>query len=103
MRQRAPRRTFTKEVRVRHEPPTLEEAIFAAQGLSDDVEHQVALAAELMGVPEAEVRSSVAALPPTRASGPPRSMGFGARGSSFVVERRPSRAVVQLKEGGGRR
>lgn len=103
MRQTMPRRTFTKEVRVRHEPPTLDEAIFAAQGLSDDVEHQVALAAELMGVPEAEVRSSVAALPPARASGQVRVMASGTRGGTFVVERRPSRAVVRLADRSGRR
>jgi hypothetical protein len=34
--------------RVRHDPPTLEEAIFAARGLTDDPEDQVAIAAGLM-------------------------------------------------------
>ena len=41
-------------VRVRHDPPTLEEAIFAAQGLTDEVEHQIDIAAELMGVERAD-------------------------------------------------
>ena len=37
--------------RVRHDPPTLEEAIFAARGLTDDLEEQVAIAAGLMELP----------------------------------------------------
>jgi hypothetical protein len=48
-------------VRVRRDPPTLEEAVFAAQGLSDDLRGQVEIAAGLMGVPEEEVRPLVAA------------------------------------------
>ena len=43
--------------RVRHDPPTLEEAIAAAQGLTDDVAQQVEIAASLMDVPADEVRS----------------------------------------------
>jgi hypothetical protein len=46
-------------VRVRHDPPTIEEALYAAEGLTDNVDHQVALAAELMGAPEDEVRKHV--------------------------------------------
>jgi hypothetical protein len=42
--------------RVRHDPPTLEEAIFAARGLTDDVDEQIAIAAGLMEVPPEEVR-----------------------------------------------
>ena len=34
--------------RVKHDPPTLEEAIFAARGLTDDVDAQVEIAAGLM-------------------------------------------------------
>jgi hypothetical protein len=46
-------------VRVRYDPPTLEEAVFAAQGLSEDLPQQVEIAAGLMGVPEDDVRSLV--------------------------------------------
>jgi hypothetical protein len=46
-------------VRVRHEPPTLDEAIFAAQGLSDNVREQIEIAATLIGLPEEQVRSRV--------------------------------------------
>lgn len=45
--------------RTRYEPPTLQEAIVAAQGLADDVEGQVSIAAQLMGLPESEVRPAV--------------------------------------------
>src|SRR5918912_1121207 len=44
------------QIRVRREPPTLDEAIAAAQGLSDDLEQQVAIAAGLIGMTEDEVR-----------------------------------------------
>ena len=37
-------------VRVRYDPPTLEEAVFAAQGLSEDLAQQIEIAAGLMGV-----------------------------------------------------
>lgn len=46
-------------VRVRYDPPTLEEAVFAAQGLSEEVPQQIEIAAGLMGVAEDEVRGLV--------------------------------------------
>ena len=45
--------------KVRHEPPTLEDAIYAAQGMSTDVEQQIELAADLMSMPAAEIRPHV--------------------------------------------
>ena len=45
--------------RVRHDPPTLEEAIFAARGLTDDPEDQVAIAAGLMELPLDDVRAAL--------------------------------------------
>lgn len=42
-------------LRPRKELPTLEEAVTAAQCMSDLPEHQAELAAQLMGVPVAEV------------------------------------------------
>ena len=38
-------------LKVRHEPPTLEDAIYAAQGLTQDVEQQIEFAADLMHMP----------------------------------------------------
>lgn len=43
----------------RVEPPVLEEAIVAAQGLTDDIESQIEIAAQLMGMPEEDVRPAV--------------------------------------------
>lgn len=40
----------------RIETPSLEEAIVAAQGLTDDIECQIEIASQLMGMSEDEVR-----------------------------------------------
>src|SRR5579871_5268842 len=54
--------------RVRHDPPTLEEAIFAARGLTDDIEAQVEIAAGLMEVEPEEVRAALKKTPAPRKS-----------------------------------
>jgi hypothetical protein len=41
--------------RVRRDPPTLEEAIFAAVGITDDQQQQAEIAAALMGLPYDDV------------------------------------------------
>jgi len=46
--------------RVRKEPPTLEEALIAAEAMADDSESRAAIAAELMGAPLEEVRAMLA-------------------------------------------
>ena len=45
--------------RVRHDPPDLSEAIAAAQGLTDDIDGQVEIAAQLMDVPADDVRAEI--------------------------------------------
>ena len=45
--------------RVRQEPPTLEEALFAARGFTDDLQEQVEFAASLMNVPTDEVKAQL--------------------------------------------
>lgn len=45
--------------RVRVEPPTLDEAIFAARGLTDDPNEQAEIAANLMGMPVEKVKVAV--------------------------------------------
>ncbi len=45
--------------RVRRDPPTLEEAIFAAAGITDDHEAQAEIAAALMGMPIEPVLAEV--------------------------------------------
>ena len=80
--------------RVRHDPPTLAEAITAAQGLTDDLHDQVEIAASLMGVSPAEVKAEMQRLAPDRratrlVSAPSRE---GTR--TVVVERKASRRVI---------
>jgi len=81
--------------RVRHDPPTLAEAIAAAQGMTDDVQAQVEFAASLMGLPAADVRPEV-----LKAASPRRTtntIAFATRAGTqraVVVERRPIRRSV---------
>jgi hypothetical protein len=78
--------------KTRHDPPVLEEAIAAAQGLTDQVASQIEIAAQLMGLPEDEVRAQVqTAQAQTRpkVSVPVRDR----RTQVVVVERRSRRAL----------
>jgi hypothetical protein len=45
--------------KVRHEPPTLEDAIYAAQGLTGEVEQQIEFVSDLLNMPPAELRPHV--------------------------------------------
>lgn len=81
--------------RVRNDPPTLAEAIAAAQGLTDDLQGQIAIAADLMGVPVAEAKAEMQKLAPDRrisriVSAPARDKGI----RTVVVERKASRRVI---------
>jgi protein involved in polysaccharide export with SLBB domain len=81
--------------RVRHDPPTVAEAVAAAQGLTDNVTDQIEIAASLMGVAQEEVREAVMAA----ASQPRRNIDIVAVGNarsprSVIVERKPARRMV---------
>ena len=52
--------------RVRHEAPTLEEAIVVAQGLSDKLNEQAKIAAALIGLPYDQVRAELLKVTPPR-------------------------------------
>jgi hypothetical protein len=81
--------------RVRHDPPTLEEAIFAARGLTDDVEAQVEIAAGLMEVAADEVRAALKRTPAPRKS--MATLAFTNRSGAeraVVVERKTPRRVL---------
>ena len=79
--------------RVRRDPPTLEEAIFAASGITDDVQAQAEIASALMGLPleqvlpEVKKASRVAARTNTRVI----TADQGTQQRSVVVERRTVR------------
>ncbi len=75
-------------VRVRHEPPTVEEAIAAAEGITTDHQAQAEIAASLMGLPLSAVQSLIAQRSREAARGVRRT------GRTLVVERR-SRATLR--------
>jgi hypothetical protein len=76
--------------RVRRDPPTLDEAIFAAMGITDDQAEQAEIAASLMGLPVAEVQAEVkkAARPLLGRSSTRVIAGEQGAQRSVVVERR---------------
>lgn len=85
--------------RVRHDPPTLEEAITAARGLTDDVEEQVDFAASLMGLPLDEVRAEVLKTASPR-NKPADTIAFTGRAGNqrtVIVERKPTRRVAAVR------
>jgi hypothetical protein len=81
--------------RVRRELPTLDEAIFAAQGLSGDLDQQADIAASLMGLPLGEVRAVLRRMPVPRNEAMPTVAMTGPASAprAVVVERKPSRRV----------
>lgn len=87
-------------VRVRHEPPTLEEAIVAAQGLTDDLDAQTEIAASLMGLPHDQVRAQLlkTAPLPKEVAQPLTFAGPASAPRAVVVERKPSRRVPSMAD-----
>jgi hypothetical protein len=85
--------------RVRQEPPTLEEAVEAAQGLTDDLAAQVEIAASLMGVPaDATVKAAVRkALGRTQVRATVAAKGRGGIQRAVVVERKVVRRPGTVK------
>ena len=83
---------------IRFEAPTLDEAIFAAQGLASDVEGQTQIAAMLMGMPEGDVRAAVLKAVAS-AAGTRRPLTLSPRPVSrrplVVVERRAPRTLMR--------
>jgi hypothetical protein len=75
--------------RVRRDPPTLEEAIFAAIGITEDQVAQAEIAASLMGLPVESVQAEVKKAARTSARSSTRVIA-GEQGAqrSVVVERR---------------
>ena len=76
--------------RVRRDLPTLEEAIFAAQGLTSDLQAQAEFAATLLDLPTEEVRARVKKADQKRETVVTSTARDGTR-RSVVVERRSRR------------
>jgi hypothetical protein len=86
--------------RVRHEEATLEEAIAAAQGLSDNRDEQIEIASSLMGLPQEDVRAALLNLAPARKErtrsviSAGTSPGAAAPRVVVVESKRPRRAAL---------
>ena len=87
--------------RVRRDPPTLDEAIFAATGITDDQEAQAEIAASLMGLPIESVTAEVKKIARSSARSTTRVIA-GEQGAqrSVVVERRVIRKFGNDKRTG---
>jgi hypothetical protein len=87
--------------RVRRDPPTLDEAIFAAIGITDDQEAQAEIAASLMGLPVESVTAEVRKIARSPARSSTRVIA-GEQGAqrSVVVERRVIRKFGNDKRTG---
>jgi len=88
--------------RVRRDPPTLDDAVLAAQGLTDDLEGQIEIVAALMSVAAEEARRAVLKMrrPDSRLTIP----GRGGVARDVVVERKsPRRVSLPARASVGRR
>ena len=77
--------------RVRRDPPTVEEAVIAAQGLTDDLKAQIEIVASLMEVPPEEARGVVLRMGQRKDTDRVTVTGRVGVTRAIVVERRTSR------------
>src|ERR1700757_2517286 len=80
--------------RVRRDPPTVEDAVLAAQGLTDDLDGQIEIVASLMEVSAAEARSAVLRMGQRKDVNRLTIAGRGGMARAVVVERRTPRRVM---------
>ncbi|MGH6671999.1 MAG: hypothetical protein ACRECV_08500 [Xanthobacteraceae bacterium] len=89
--------------RVRRDPPTIDEAVLAAQGLTDELNEQADIVASLMAISPAEAKSAVLRMVQRktvdRITIAPRAGrdGHAALPRAVVVERRVPRRPVQSR------
>src|SRR6185437_10575986 len=86
--------------RVRRDPPTLDDAVLAAQGLTEDLGGQIEIVAALMSVSAEEARRAV--LKMRRPDSLLTIPGRGGVASAVVVERK-RRMASQARASAGRR
>ncbi|MCK2055014.1 hypothetical protein [Methylobacterium sp. 37f] len=92
-------------IRVRREPPTIPEAVAAAQDLADDIEQQVEIAAGLIGLPLDAVREHVVAAAQAKVERMPERMPeriFTAASPNraprtVIVERRRPPVIIERR------
>jgi hypothetical protein len=91
--------------RVRRDPPTIEEAVVAAQGLTDDLKEKTEIVASLMEVPFEEARSAVLRMGQSKdVSRVTITAPVGRTGAAraVVVERRAPRYTAVQRRSGSR-
>jgi hypothetical protein len=82
--------------RVRREPPTLDEALIAAEAMAQDPASRAEIAAQLMGVPVEEVR---AVLQRQQAQTRGRATLVNGRSRAVVVEYKRPRTIARPMAG----
>jgi hypothetical protein len=88
--------------RVRRDPPTLDDAVLAAQGLTEDLEGQIEIVVALMSVPAEEARRAI--LKMRRPDSFLTIPGRGGIARAVVVERKsPRRMAIAARASAGRR
>lgn len=88
--------------RVRRDPPTLDDAVLAAQGLTEDLEGQIEIVAALMSVPAEEARRAV--LKMRRPDSLLTIAGRSGVARAVLVERKsPRRIAISARASAGRR
>jgi hypothetical protein len=88
--------------RVRRDPPTVEEAVVAAQGLTDDLKEQTEIVAALMEAPAEEIRGAVLRMGQRKDVDRVTVTGRLGAPRAVVVERRTSRHPVVPRRSAGR-
>jgi len=87
--------------RVRRDPPTVEEAVIAAQGLTENPKEQIEIVASLMQLSVEEARGAVLRMGQRKDASRVTIAGRAGAPRAVLVERRaPRHAVVQRRWGG---
>jgi hypothetical protein len=86
--------------RVRRDPPTVEEAVLAAQGLTDHISEQVEIVASLMEVSSDEARGAVLRLSQRKDVNRLTIAGRSGVPRAVVVERRTPRRPLRTRSVG---
>jgi hypothetical protein len=80
--------------RVRRDPPTVDDAVLAAQGMADDIDGQVDIVMSLMQVSAEEARSAVLRLAQRKDTNHLTVAGRAGTARTVVVERRAPRRTI---------
>jgi len=87
--------------RVRRDPPTVEEAVVAAQGLTDDLKQQIEIVSSLMALPMDEARGVVLRMGSRKNADRVTVTGRIGAPRAVVVERRTSRFGAPARRSSG--